>query len=116
MLYELLTWRLPWNFADVSPYKVWRLAARAVREDGWLGKWEARRRHVTCGTCGTCTVVHHVRHETLVPTCCNYPRLPGQVIATIRQGGRPGVPPPEALPGSDTTGWAGLDDYVQLMR
>ena len=40
----------------------------------------------------------------------------GQVIATIRQGGRPEVPPREALPGANTAGWNGLDDYLQLMR
>ena len=39
-----------------------------------------------------------------------------QVGATIRQGGRPEVPPREALPGPDTAAWAGLDAYVQLMR
>ncbi|PRW05806.1 Serine threonine- kinase CTR1 [Chlorella sorokiniana] len=59
VLYELLTWRLPWNFSELSPFKV---------------------------------------------------------IAAIRQGGRPEVPRREALPGPDTAGWAGLDDYVQLMR
>ena len=31
-------------------------------------------------------------------------------------GGRPDVPPREALPGPDTAGWAGLDAYLQLMR
>ena len=39
-----------------------------------------------------------------------------QVGATIRQGGRPEVPPRQALPGPDTAAWAGLDAYVHLMR
>lgn len=34
----------------------------------------------------------------------------------VRQGRRPEVPPLEALPGSNSAGWAGLDTYVQLMR
>ncbi|KAI7842020.1 hypothetical protein COHA_004221 [Chlorella ohadii] len=59
VLFELLTWRLPWTFAHMSPFKIG---------------------------------------------------------ATVRQGGRPEVPPREALPGPDTASWAGLDAYVQLMR
>ncbi|PRW39272.1 Serine threonine- kinase CTR1 [Chlorella sorokiniana] len=59
VLYELLTWRLPWSMAVMSPFKI---------------------------------------------------------AAIIRQGGRPEVPPREALPGPDTADWAGLDDYVRLMR
>ncbi|KAI7840643.1 hypothetical protein COHA_005664 [Chlorella ohadii] len=60
VLYELLTWRLPWTFAvDMSPFKVG---------------------------------------------------------ATIMAGGRPEVPPREALPGPDTATWSGLDAYLQLMR
>lgn len=39
-----------------------------------------------------------------------------QIGATIRQGGRPDVPPREALPGPDTAAWGGLDSYVCLMR
>lgn len=39
-----------------------------------------------------------------------------QIAAVVRRGGRPEVPPREALPGADTAGWDGLDDYVQLMR
>lgn len=59
VLFELLTWRLPWSFAEMSPFKIG---------------------------------------------------------ATIRQGGRPDVPPREALPGPDTAAWGGLDSYVCLMR
>ncbi|KAI7842018.1 hypothetical protein COHA_004219 [Chlorella ohadii] len=59
VLFELLTWRFPWTFAQMSPI---------------------------------------------------------QIGATVRQGGRPEVPPREALPGPDTASWAGLDAYVQLMR
>ncbi|PRW51177.1 Serine threonine- kinase CTR1 [Chlorella sorokiniana] len=59
VLFELLTWRLPWTLTNVTPFK--------------LG-------------------------------------------ATIRQGGRPDVPPRNQLPGPDTAGWAGLDAYLQLMR
>lgn len=49
-------------------------------------------------------------------TCNVYACHNVQVIATIRQGGRPEVPLREELPGPDTAGWAGLDAYVQLMR
>ena len=48
------------------------------------------------------------------PFFCRFSCL--QVGATIRQGGRPEVPPREALPGPDTASWVGLDAYVQLMR
>ena len=88
VLFELLTWRLPWSFADMSPFKVganqlWRWALR-IRQTGAF-TWKPALACI-------------------------------QVGATIRRGGRPEVPPREALPGPNTAGWAGLDTYVQLMR
>ena len=41
---------------------------------------------------------------------------PWQLVSHVMAGGRPEVPPRQALPGPDTASFAGLDDYVLLMR
>ena len=89
VLFELLTWRLPWTLAGMSPFKV------------------NKGSPTECGT-GCCS-------SWFTLTQCCLP-ISLQVGAAIRQGGRPEIPPRDALPGSDTATWAGLDDYVQLMR
>ena len=61
-------------------------------------------------------VNHCCGHRTRAVIYMSVIFLSLQVGATISAGGRPEVPPREALPGPDTPGWPGLDAYVQLMR
>ena len=41
---------------------------------------------------------------------------PWNLASHVLAGGRPEVPPREALPGPDTAAFAGLEDYVELMQ
>lgn len=42
--------------------------------------------------------------------------MPLQIGNAVMRGGRPEVPPFEALPGPDTVTFAGLDIYCEVMR
>lgn len=42
--------------------------------------------------------------------------FPAQVVGKVMRGERPEVPPRDQLPGPDTRTFAGLDDYIALMR
>ena len=98
VLFELLTWRLPWTFGEMSPFKV-------------------SRRQCTLPPCMPLLHVLLAAHGQPDRDAMLHPLAhPMQVAATIRRGGRPDVPPRAALPGPDTAGWAGLEAYVQLMR
>ena len=96
VLFELLAWRLPWTFAEMSPFKV--------------RCWLVCRIGLTCRLGLPCLQAANPLPSHSHSASCE------QVGATIRQGGRPEVPRREALPGPDTAGWAGLDAYVCLMR
>lgn len=93
VLFELLTWQLPWGGA--SPFKV------------------RRRRHVNAAQLGARLrpAPMPVRASTLH---CRLLCL--QIIRTIAAGGRPEVPPLEALPGPDKPSAASYATYCQLMR
>lgn len=100
VLFELLTWRLPWSMAGMSPFK----AGAAVG---------------LC-PCATSCCLHLAMPSVAARPHPNSSPLPPlhnkQLGHIIREGGRPEVPARQLLPGSDTAGWADLDAYCQLMR
>ena len=92
VLYELLTWRLPWSFTNMTAYQV------------------GQRLHLPRAFCSEHPQQLRMRTSVLAGS------LSAQVGSTIVAGVRPEVPARKALPGPDTAGWAGLDAYMQLMR
>jgi hypothetical protein len=101
VLWELLAWRLPWGTR--SPFQV----GEAVQLGTRVGD-EACLRH----TVGACLLAATTACGTDTPA---HPRASLQVRRFVLDGGRPEVPPVDALPGGAPPADV-LDAYCQLMR
>ena len=101
VLWELLTWRLPWAGSGLSPFQV----------GGW-GKWGIDL------ACANSLLGMQLRFyfQPCSPTQSTLPRLRPQIGAKVVAGERLELPPREALPGPDTAAFAGLDAYCALIQ
>ena len=89
---------------------------------GLCGCWRARAGGTTRTCTPTAAAVSLPAHAGVVLYELLVWRLPYpgwqifRVSHHVLAGGRPELPPREELPGPDTAGWEGLDEYCQLMQ
>lgn len=71
----------------------------------------------TCSEEQFLTGPHHARPAPLLTTVCCIAIAPHpQLHHRLKNGMQLQVPPRDELPGADTASFAGLDDYITLMR
>ena len=107
VLWELLTWRLPWAGSGLSPFQV----------GGGRGQAELVVLRRTCTVLlmrklGTYLLASQLNTRAIVPPIPPWPQIGAKVVA----GERLEVPPREALPGPDTAAFGGLDAYCELLQ
>ena len=100
VLWELLTWELPWAQLASNPWAVRALSALFIPSPT--------------------AVLPAFAAQPLSPRArahdCCLPPSPAQLFKAVMEGQRPAVPDRAALPGPGAAAFAGLDDYVALMR